>query len=89
MKGTNNNPGLILCKAVLTYKIDNLVVGRRSLSGMERFFVGSTSKYVVENAECNVIVVKTPFGAPSEHDSKASVIQAEGNQTVLSHFFRA
>jgi len=31
------------------------------MGGVQRFFVGSTSKYVVENAECNVIVVKVPF----------------------------
>lgn len=28
------------------------------MSGFRRFFSGSTSKYVMENAECTVIVVK-------------------------------
>lgn len=58
MKGTDTNPGSLLCKATKNYHINTIVLGRRSMSGVQRFFVGSTSKYVVENAECNVIVVK-------------------------------
>jgi hypothetical protein len=77
MKGSDSNPGEMLCKAVLKYNIVTLVIGRRSMGGVERFFVGSTSRYVVENAECNVIVIKQPFGAAEEHDSKIAVIQAE------------
>jgi len=41
------------------------------------FFVGSTSKYIVEHAECNVVVVKKPVGPSEMHDNKASVIAAE------------
>lgn len=39
-------------------------------------------RYVVENAECNVIVVKQPVGVAEEHDSKASVIQAEESERL-------
>lgn len=39
-------------------------------------------RYVVENAECNVVVVKKPFGAPEEHDQKAAVIQAEESERL-------
>lgn len=34
------------------------VLGRRGLSNFERLMLGSTSKYVVENANCNVLVAK-------------------------------
>src|SRR5262245_48617618 len=58
MKGTDSNPGVMLCKAVTEYGIHMIVVGRRPLGGVQRFFAGSTSKYLVENADCTVIVVK-------------------------------
>lgn len=93
MKGSDSNPGNLICKAVTNYDITNVVIGRRSLGSVERFFVGSSSKYelalvvltpryVVENAECNVIVVKKPFGAPEEHDQKTAVIQAEEGERL-------
>jgi len=82
MKGADNNAGALLCKAVENYKINTLVIGRRSMGGVERFFVGSTSKYVVENADCNVIVVKHPFGPPEEHGCKADIIKAEEHERI-------
>ena len=43
-------------------KVDTIVIGRRHLGSVHRFFVGSASQYVVEHAEANVIVVhdRTP-----------------------------
>lgn len=85
MKGTDSNPGALLVKAVENYKIDTVVIGRRGLGGIERLFVGSTSRYVVENAECNVIVVKNPFGPPEERGAsttKAKVVQAEEHERI-------
>jgi nucleotide-binding universal stress UspA family protein len=82
MKGSDSQPGNLLCKAVVNYDISTVIIGRRAMGGVERFFVGSTSKYVVENAECNVIVIKKPFGAPEEHEKKSSIIQAEEAERV-------
>jgi hypothetical protein len=45
MKGSDNVPGDLICKAITKYDIDTVVIGRRSMGGVERFFVGSTSKY--------------------------------------------
>lgn len=36
----------------------------------------------MENAECDVIVVKQPFGASEEHDNKIAVIQAEETERL-------
>eukprot|EP01127_Copromyxa_protea_P021174 TRINITY_DN7208_c0_g1_i3.p2 TRINITY_DN7208_c0_g1~~TRINITY_DN7208_c0_g1_i3.p2 ORF type:complete len:141 (-),score=47.19 TRINITY_DN7208_c0_g1_i3:56-478(-) len=82
MKGSDSNPGELICKAAEKYNITNIVMGRRSMGGIERFFVGSTSKYVVENAESNVIVVKQPFGDAEEHENIATVIQAEEHERL-------
>ena len=43
--------------ADLSDKADLMVVGRRSLTGLERMFVGSTSVAVVVHAGCPVIVI--------------------------------
>jgi len=82
MKGTDSNPGALLCKAVKNYSVHHLVLGRRSMGSVQRFFVGSTSKYCVENAECNVIVVKVPVGEEEEHDSRSKIIQEEEHERV-------
>jgi len=82
MKGTDDNPGVLICKAAKNYNVANIVLGRRSMGSVERFFVGSTSRYVLENAECNVIVIKKEFGGEEEHVSKLQVIQAEEEERV-------
>jgi nucleotide-binding universal stress UspA family protein len=82
MKGTSSNPGDLICKALENFGVDNCVLGRRGLGTFERFFSGSTSKYVLENANCNVIVVKTSMGPPEEHALKTKVIQAEEHERL-------
>lgn len=89
MKGTDNNPGNLICKAVKNYNIHHVVLGRRSLGGVQRFLVGSTSKYVVENAECNVIVVKNPVGPEEEHADKKALIAAEEEERIIRQEFDA
>jgi nucleotide-binding universal stress UspA family protein len=46
------------CVQVESKKVDLLVLGRRGLSGIKKYLVGSTSRYVTENAKCNVLVVR-------------------------------
>jgi len=82
MKGTESNPAALLCKAVTNYSIDHLVLGRRGISTVHRFFVGSTSKYCVENADCNVVVIKSPVGPEEEHENKSKVIQLEEHERI-------
>uniref|UniRef100_A0A6B2LHC3 UspA domain-containing protein n=1 Tax=Arcella intermedia TaxID=1963864 RepID=A0A6B2LHC3_9EUKA len=82
MKGSAANAGELICKAVKQYNIHNVVTGRRDMGEVKRFFVGSTSKYLVENAECNVIVVKSPVGAEEEHSDRQKIIQAEESERI-------
>ncbi|NLT30394.1 MAG: universal stress protein [Propionibacterium sp.] len=49
------NPGGVLAR--LSEKADLMVVGRRSISGLERLFVGSTSVGVAATSKCPVIMI--------------------------------
>eukprot|EP01126_Amoeba_proteus_P029235 TRINITY_DN2881_c0_g2_i3.p1 TRINITY_DN2881_c0_g2~~TRINITY_DN2881_c0_g2_i3.p1 ORF type:complete len:165 (+),score=35.68 TRINITY_DN2881_c0_g2_i3:161-655(+) len=58
MKVSGSSPGDLLCAISKQEEITNLVVGRKSKGSVERFLLGSVSRYVLENADCNVIVIK-------------------------------
>jgi nucleotide-binding universal stress UspA family protein len=63
MKGTDSNAGELICQTIKRYNIKQVVTGRREIGEFKRFVTGSTSKYIMENAEdCNVTIVKTPVG---------------------------
>ncbi len=40
------------------YRVNLIVVGRRGVRGVERFLMGSVSSAVINNAKCDVLVVK-------------------------------
>jgi len=82
MKGEDTFPASLICRTIKNYDIHYCVLGRRSMSRVQRFFVGSNSKYVVENADCNVIVVKTPVGPEEEHDEKYQIISQEEEERI-------
>ncbi len=50
--------GAMICKAVQDKSIDFLVMGRRGMNRFSRLIAGSNSRYCMENADCNVIIVK-------------------------------
>jgi len=54
----SNHVGDAICHIIDEYGIDFLIIGRRGMSKLKRFFIGSTSRYCVEHANANVIVVK-------------------------------
>lgn len=60
-------PGGVLTR--LSEVADLIVVGRRSASGLERMFVGSTSVAVVANAACPVVIISAA-GNPAEVGDK-------------------
>jgi len=60
---TDDNPGFTLCKLAKEYKIDCMLVGRRKLGAIKRFFTCSISKYCVDHADCNVLVLKKPYSS--------------------------
>jgi len=66
--------GQMICVAAEQKGIDFLVIGRRGMNRFSRLVVGSTSKHVMENAPCNVIVIKGFFLA-EEHGASVAEIQ--------------
>lgn len=41
------------------HKIDLIMLGATGLNAVERLFIGSVSEYVIRNAPCDVLVVRT------------------------------
>ena len=41
------------------YQIDLIMMGATGLNAVERLFIGSVSEYVLRNASCDVLVVRT------------------------------
>jgi len=70
LMATWSHVGEMICKAVEQKNIDYLVIGRRGLSNFERLVIGSTSKYVIENANCNVLVAKIDVNKKHETEEK-------------------
>ena len=70
--------GDLICDYVKENKIDFLVMGRRGLGSVQRLFLGSSSRFCVEEADCNVVIIKQPFAPEVVHDStKEEVVAAE------------
>ncbi len=55
---TSDHPGDSIVTAAKEKSIDTIVIGRRGMSTLKRLFLGSVSRYVVENAPCDVVVIK-------------------------------
>lgn len=56
--GISDHVGDMICRTCEQKHIDFLVMGRRGMSSIKRLFVGSNSRYCVEHAPCNVLIVK-------------------------------
>ena len=53
------NPGKTICAIARTWGADLIVLGRRGLSGLSEFLLGSVSNYVLHHAPCSVLTVQT------------------------------
>ena len=73
-------PGVIL--AGLSGRAQLMVVGRRSISGLERMFVGSTSVSVATRADCPVIVISA---ASTPHETGGLRVVAVAISTWPPH----
>jgi nucleotide-binding universal stress UspA family protein len=51
-------PGASIVSEAESIGCDLIIIGHRGLSGLERFFLGSISEYVLRHAHCSVLVVK-------------------------------
>ena len=54
-----DHPGHQLLGYATEKKAETIFVGRRSTDSLDRFLLGSTSKFLVENSKCNVAIAKT------------------------------
>jgi len=78
--GRDSNPGALACLAIQKHYISHVVVGSSTKSTIKKMLVGSTSRYLLDNADAIVIVVKKKFRPvphSEEHASKQQVIEAE------------
>lgn len=41
------------------HEVDLIMLGATGLNAVERLFIGSVSEYVIRNASCDVLVVRT------------------------------
>ncbi len=75
---TSDHPGESIVAAAKEKNIDTICIGRRGMGALKRLLLGSVSRYVVENAPCDVVVVKGQYGPAEVHESsRAAVKQAE------------
>jgi len=58
--GRGGHVGEVICRATEEKAVDMLFIGRRGMGKIKRLFIGSTSRYCVEHANCTVVCVKLP-----------------------------
>jgi len=75
--GISGHVGEMIILLQQKYEADFIIMGRRGLGVVKRLLMGSTSKYVMEHAACNVLIVKQDLPPDEIHDSKEKVLKAE------------
>jgi len=58
--GRGGHVGEVICRAVDEKEVNTLLIGRRGMGKIKRLFIGSTSRYCTEHANCTVVCVKLP-----------------------------
>lgn len=54
------SPKPLIAKDIPTdHKVDLIMLGATGLNAVERLFIGSVSEYVIRNAACDVLIVRT------------------------------
>ncbi len=53
------DPGKLICSLSKTWNADLVIVGRRALSSVSEFFMGSVSHYVLHHVSCDVLVIQS------------------------------
>lgn len=51
-------PSRIICNIARSWNADLIILGRRGISGLSEFFLGSVSNYVLHHAPCSVLTVQ-------------------------------
>ncbi|MGX7417528.1 universal stress protein [Carnobacterium gallinarum] len=56
----NGSPKLLLAKEIpAEHQTDLILLGATGLNAVERLFMGSVSQYIIQNASCDVLIVRT------------------------------
>ncbi|MBK1987737.1 universal stress protein [Sphaerospermopsis aphanizomenoides BCCUSP55] len=54
------SPGSVICNLAREWNADLIMMGRRGLSGITEFLIGSVSNYVLHHAPCSVHIIHLP-----------------------------
>lgn len=55
---TVGDPGKVICQLAKTWNADLIAIGRYCMGGINEFFMGSVSNYVLHHASCHVLVLQ-------------------------------
>jgi nucleotide-binding universal stress UspA family protein len=72
------DPGRIICDAASDCNVDLIIMGHRGLSGLNEFFLGSVSNYVLHHAPCSVLTVQGKTLTKSEEVEKTQILEKSG-----------
>jgi nucleotide-binding universal stress UspA family protein len=67
------NPGKVICAAAKTWNADLIVVGRRGFRGLQEFWMGSVSNYVLHHAPCHVLTIQGILQSQSQSETAEAV----------------
>lgn len=70
------DPSRLICDVASSWEADLIVMGRRGLSGLNEFFLGSVSSYVLHHAPCSVLIIegKIPKNIEAVEEKQATAI---------------
>jgi nucleotide-binding universal stress UspA family protein len=70
------DPTRIICDIAHSWEADLIVMGRRGLSGLSEFFLGSVSSYVLHHAPCSVLITegKIPKNTEAVEEKQATTV---------------
>ncbi len=66
------DPGRIICEIARDCDADLIVMGRGNHSGLNEFFLGSVSNYVLHHAPCSVLAVQGQLSQKTKNYNYAS-----------------
>lgn len=64
--------GRALCEVAERWQADLILIGRRQISGIQEFILGSVSNYVVHSAPCSVFIIQGKIQHSSTGEEIAS-----------------
>ncbi|PAX56134.1 universal stress protein [Brunnivagina elsteri] len=69
------DPGKIICEVSINWNADLIIIGRRGHRGLNEFFLGSVSNYVLHHAPCSVLTVQGQIITKSGESQESKEIE--------------